>query len=403
VNFRSAGPVAWLIAAALFCSSPAAFAKDKWDDSAKGKSGKQPAAKKADKDDEMPAEKKDAKATEKADAKDVKDDAASKGKIYRFKAQKKGAVAGTQMMTLTVEDPFLNKTENLAVPNNDPASKQYDPLTAVADVVTELKPGDIIEVETEKQKGRTIVTSVSKAEVEPGEELPNGYVFVEQDESEVNGMPSNTVTLKKFGRELKVVVPYKKDDEYKDAKWEPDQKIDYVVRRLQAGTVVEAQFTRRGKGVPMITEIYEYRPPERGKFVGLKKVEFNSWPAAGFELKAADDTTITFTLDGSEVTKNGETLYAPNPQHLAAVKRLKPDTEIEVRYRVDGRTWIMRDVKVLAPPPVAKKSSKTTGKTAGDDKKDDGGKMEEDQEKTKDKPAVVGGGNKDKAGPGKGN
>lgn len=398
MNFRSAGPAAWLLVAALFCLAPAALAKDKLDDDAKGKPGKEPAAKKSDKadDGEMPAEKKDTKATAKTDA---KDDAATKGKIYRFKAHKKAAVGGAQVMTLTAEDPFTGKTENLAVPNNDPAAKQYDPLTAIADVVNELKPGDIVEVETEKQKGRTLVTSVSKAKVEPGEELPNGYVFVESDESETNGMPSITVTLTKFGRELKVGVPFKKDDEYKDAKWEPDTKIDYVVRRLQAGTVVEALFARRGKGVPMITEIYEYRPPEKGKFVGLKKVEFNSWPAAGFELAAADGTTITFTLEGSEVTKNGETLYVPNPQHLSAVKRLKPDTEIEVRYRVDGRTWIMRDVKVLAPPP--KKTGKTSGKTSGDDKTGDDGKMKDDGDEDKSKGKPVAGGDKDRAGPGK--
>jgi hypothetical protein len=339
----------------LMVSPKFAFAKEK-----PGAEKEKPGAEKMEKEDEKRDEKKDAKKKDEKSGAMKDTAAAAKGRMYRFKGEKKMGGAAGQQMSLLVEDPFTGKSETLAVPNNDPTKKEYDPLTAVADVVKKLKPGDIIDVETEKQKGRAVVTAVSKAKVEPGEELPNGYVFVEQDEVEKNGMPSITVTLRKFGREVKVGVPFKKDDEYKDAKWEPDPKIDYVVRRLQSGAVVEA-LVRKGNP-PMLAEIYEYRPPEKGTFVGVKDVEYNNWPAAGFEIKAADGTTITFTLDGTEVTKNGKTIYQPNPQQFAAVKRIKPDSEVEVRYRLEGRMWMLRDIKVVSPPATAKKSGKTAPK-----------------------------------------
>lgn len=313
-------------------------------------------------------ENKEAKKTEENPSA-VKDGAAPAGRIYRFKAEKKTGGAAGQQMSLVVEDPFTGKSESLLVLNNDPSKKEYDPITAVADVVKELKPGDLIEVETEKQKGRTTVARVARADIAPGEESPNGFVFVEQDENDKNGMPSVTVTLRKFGRTVKVGVPFKKEKDNRDAKWEPDPKIDYVVRRLQSGTVVEAM-VRKGNP-PMLTEIYEYRPPEKGTFAGLKEVEFNNWPAAGFEIKATDGTVITFTIEGTELSKNGKTIYQPILQQLAAVKRIRPDTEVEVRYRLDGRAWMMRDIKILSQPAAAKKATKPPAK---------------DEIKTEDKP-----------------
>lgn len=305
-----------------------------------------------------------AAAADKKSKTDAKDATATGGggKIYRLKGEKKAKVAGVEMMTLQVEDVFNGKTETLYVPPNDPASKQYDPKTDIKDLIESLEPGAVIEVETEKDKGRQMATSVRKADAKPGEELPNGFVFVEQKSETKGGVENVAVVLSKFGREVTVAVPLVKDDEYENAKWEPDPKIDSVIRRLQSGTVVEVMIKQQqGKRPPTITEIVEYRPPERGKFVGLKEVELGGFPAAGFEITADDGTAISFVLDGMEQTRNGQTAFMPNPQQLAMVKRIKKDTPVEVRYRLEGRKWMLRDIRPL--PASDKKAAKPAGKT----------------------------------------
>ena len=303
-----------------------------------------------------------------------------KPKVYLFKGEKRVKSAGGEMLTLLVSDAFTGKSETLYVPGNDPASKEYDPKTEIRELVEAgLEPGTPLDVTTEKQKGRLMATSVKKTDIKPGEEAPNGFVFVESREDEKT--KAVAVTLSKFGRELVVGVPMIKQDEYEDAEWQPDPKIDYVVRRLQAGMVVDAVMKKQSNRV-MIAEIYEYRKPERGKFAGLKEVEFNNWPAAGFEIAAEDGTTITFTIDGIEQTRNGKTMFVPNPQQLGMVKRIKKGTDVEVRYRLDGRTWMMRDIKPIAAAKVDRKSEKSSG--AAEKAKDDEMKKDDDTKKGDD-------------------
>jgi hypothetical protein len=300
--------------------------------------------------------------------------AVAKPKTYKFKATKKGSLGGAQAMTLVVQDPFDGRSETLLVQNNSADSKEYDPLTNVADAVKDLKPGTLIDVTTDKLKGRSVVTAVSKTEMKAGEELPDSYVFVESKEEEAKnkgGMGAVTVTLSKYGREVTVGVPMvRSGNDYK-----PDPKVDYVINRAQAGTVVEAKF-KKENGRTVISEVHEYRKPERGTFKEMKETEFGDVKAAGFVIKADDGTDITFTLPGREASKNGQRYSIPDPQALAMVQRLKPDTPVEVRYHTAGRAWMMHGIEVLTDK---NKSSKSAG--------DDEMKMDKAKDKSEsDKP-----------------
>jgi hypothetical protein len=341
--------------------------------------------------DKKPANEKTEK---KSEAKDSPTATTPAPKIYHFKSEKKSAFGGGQAMSLMLEDALTGKVETLFVSNNDPNGKEYDPNTAVASAVKELSPGDLIQIETEKQKGRQVVTSVSKPDVKPGEEEKDGFVFVDQQSDDKGGLENVVVTLSKFGREVKVGVPMTKEKYNKggkggrggDGDWKPDPKIDNVIHKMPSGTVVIATIKQQSNKLPLLTSIYEYRKPERGQYVGPKEVEFNSHKAAGFEIKADDGQTITFTLEGQEVSKNGDTLYMPRQDQLAAVKRLKPGQEIEVHYRLDGRSWMLHDIKILTDKDKAAGAAKS-GKSE-DDKmkdKDDAKKDKKDEEKKDDK------------------
>jgi len=159
------------------------------------------------------------------------------------------------------------------------------------------------------------------------------------------------------------------------SEYKPDPKVDYVINRAQAGEVVEAKF-RKESGRMVISEVHEYKKPERGTFKEMKETEFGDVKAAGFVIKAEDGTDITFTLPGRESTKNGQKFMIPDPQALATVQRLKPDTLVEVRYHTAGRAWVMHGIDVLTDKNKASKS-------AGDDEM----KMDKKDKSESDKPA----------------
>jgi hypothetical protein len=70
----------------------------------------------------------------------------------------------------------------------------------------------------------------------------------------------------------------------------------------------------------------------------------------------------------------------PDAQALALVQRLKPDTQVEVRYHLAGRAWVMHGIDIL--------TDKSKGaKPAGDDEmmKMDKDKSESDKPDSKSK------------------
>jgi hypothetical protein len=163
----------------------------------------------------------------------------------------------------------------------------------------------------------------------------------------------------------------------------PDPKLDYTIGRMQSGMLVEAH-VKNGKP-PMLTEIYELRAPERGKFVGVKETQINDSAAAGFEMKADDGTTITFTLEGRETSRNGKKILEPNAQQLKMIQKLKPETPIEVRYRLMGRAWMLRDLKVLGDTTASASAkggrpAKSSSSSAGSSSSEDPNKMKMDKD-----------------------
>ena len=302
-------------------------------------------------------------------------------KIYLLKTQKKGKLNGAEVMSLVLTDVFSGKTETMFVPNSDPKGREYDPLPDVAAAVESIEEGAAVQVEAAKERGKWMISSLSRADIKPGEELPNTYVYVATDESEDRGGNKTVVvTLTKFGREIKVKVPMWKNDEYKDANWEPDPKIDSELRRLQAGEVVDA-IIKPGRP-PELVEINRFYPPERGKFVGLKETRYDGAVAAAFEMIATDGTTLTITLDGKMQERGPNKVLVPYPKMLSAVKRIKPDTEIIVIYREDGQTMFLRDLRFPKPGDKAASSGGDKNKMKPEEKDNEKDDKTEDKKKS---------------------
>lgn len=371
VNVRPARSVTWLLvmlALAVASRQPASAQDDA-----------QPAAagdKKMDKDGGTDAE--SAGPADKGDAggRGMKDKAGSgkktekapASKTYLYKSQKKTKLAGAEVTSLIVTDVFSGKRETLVVPD-----------AAVAAVLDDLKEGTPITVEAEKKGGKWTVTSLAKADVQAGEEQPNGFVYVAYDESKDRaGNKTATVTLRKFGREVKVGVPMWKNNNYEEPTWEPDPKVDGQLQRLEKGEVVAARI--KSGQPPMLLEVYPYEPPERGKFVKVKESNYNGATAAAFEMVAADGTTITITLPGTEDKFGEQKVLKPDVKTWRAVQKIKADTEIEVLFREEGQTNFLIDIKFLKP-------AASKGAKAEEDKMKPG-------EKQDDSEAGKGGGEK---------
>ena len=344
MNARIAWCSGLIVASALLCASawaePAAGVKAKLEESM------------------SPGDAMDAKDKPGTSAKAAKSTAESR--IFRFKGEKKASLGEAPALALVLEDALTGKSETIYVPNADPA--KYGPVAEVADAMKEIKPGDLVEVRTDRQKGKTIATSLSKAEFVRGEDRPKGYVFVGWDRKKnAKGETEMALRLKKFGREAIVMVPLTLNRDTGD--WNPSRDVEYVLGRVQPGEAVEADI-KPGKP-PVLEKIYEYYRPERGKFVGLGEMDFNGYTALAVEMVGNDGTKLRIRLPGTEQYKNGKRIMMPDPAQVAMIRRIKPDSEIEVFTRTRN-DYVLREISVISPPD--KKAGKEKSESAKSDK-----------------------------------
>jgi hypothetical protein len=342
----------------------------------------------------MPADK-----AAKSDKKAEKKPAAAK--LYRVKSKKEMTLEGKPVTSLSMEDLNSGRTETMYVPapaaapaaepeqkpaptepapepapaeGTDPAAAPAAP-PSTAEFVKNLVAGTAVEVTTQREKGRTLIASISKANLAPGEERPNVYVLVGWDKKKTDdGKAVMGVKLKKFGKETMFMVPLTRDAHTKE--WMAPWGVDDVVNKVSAGASVEAKV--KPGNPPQLLDLVQYRPPERGTFVGLKETEVNGAVAAAFQFTAGDGITLTISLPGVEQSigkgKGGGQNYGkkapappsdeptkilrPDPAMLEAVRRIKPGSEVEVMLQ-PGDSYILREIKVLSKPSAtdSKKSS----------------------------------------------
>jgi hypothetical protein len=190
-------------------------------------------------------------------------------RVFRFKGEKKGSLGEAQATILSLEDMLTGKSENIPVANTDP--KTFGPVAAVADAMKEISAGDLVEVRTERQKGKAVAVSLAKAKLAKGEDRPKGYVYVGWDrKKDKDGKTVMGLKLKKFGREVVVMVPLKLDTN--TGNWNPPGMVDYVLNRVQPGEAVEADI--KPGNPPTLEKLWEYYRPERGKFLGLTEIDY---------------------------------------------------------------------------------------------------------------------------------
>ena len=269
-------------------------------------------------------------------AKSEKDKPAAK--LYRYKGQRVTGKGPSQLTTLLLEDPVSGKSSTAALPKDDPA---------VTEAAKAFEAGAFVEVQTKRAEGRTVVASIAKADLLPGEERAGMYVLVDWDkQKQQDGKPMMGVKLRKFGREFLALVPLTRNKETDD--WAAPWGVEHALDKVERGQVLEVVLLPGNP--PLVKDMMLYRPPEQGTFVEFAQVENEQGQqVAAFKMLQGDGVTVTVTLPGVE-RRQGTTKYLqPDPRMLQAVRQIKPDSIVEITLQ-PGDRYILRDIRVVKAP-----------------------------------------------------
>ena len=249
--------------------------------------------------------------------------------IVRYLRVGKGTAWGRAVMRIHITTISSKpKKMSLVVPNEPVTSKKLSPNKAIAAIVKALDKGDVVKLTVARQRGVTIVKKIEPYKIEPGEDDPSGYIFVEAEEDVVRGKRVLLVTLKKIEKEITVRVATKKDAKGKE-KTDPD--LAAKVAKCKADKVVDVELSG-SKRTRVLVYIGKYIAPVEAVFTKLID-------------KSKDDpnkTAIKATVNGTTKTFFLRTTVSRgkvrvNAKLLAVAKKLKPGDLVEIKYRPHGK------------------------------------------------------------------
>jgi len=286
-------------------------------------------------DEKKPPKRQDRKARRWADA-----------KVFRFVGQRRGSAWSRPVMQVALRPPAGGAQIVAVVPNRDNKGKKYDPVPAIADVVKQLKGGDLVEARTDKFMGKILLRSLRAYEAEEGENEPGTFILGKLEEVVVKGQPYTILWLSKWKITQKVLLPNVRNDE---GKLVPDAAMAEKIRSLGEGAVAEVKVVKAG-GRLTVREIYGYVPAAEGEFVRFVAESGDDGVQAGVVVKIDGEEK---TLPVVRVKRSGK--MVPAPKVVAAARRLKPGRTVTCKMRKDGEATFVTMIKAVRKKPSAGK------------------------------------------------
>jgi len=247
--------------------------------------------------------------------------------IVRYVRAERGTAWGKPVLRVIVSPVKGGSTKALVAPKQDPKSNTFDPDPKVVSVVKVLKKGDLLNVTTGRFKGVILIRRISRFLVQPGEEEPNGFLFVRAEEEDIARETYLVVTLQKFGQETKVVVPNKKNEAGEMA---PDEALAARLTAFKIGEVVEVEAQKKGR-LRTLKSIRKYAPPVVCEFVKLVEETVDEVEHVGIEVKIGGEPQTLFVPNVQRGKRN-----FPDSRLRSAARRLKPGDWIEAKIRTEG-------------------------------------------------------------------
>jgi len=250
--------------------------------------------------------------------------AADEPQVYRYKENKKVRVQGEEHVVLLVEAPRGGHPGRLVVPNEDGKPKK-DLMSAVDG----LSAGSLIQATTQNEKGAPMLQTVASYSTKPGEDTPNGYVFIESKPAK-EGSKDQAVVLSKLGEKTTVAVP-----------GDADASVTDVVQKLKKQDPVWVDLSPGRQ--PTLLAILPYEEPKTGKLLKVAPADVEGHK--GFEAQIDDNGKITHALIPGKMHNK---VWVTDQRVLSSARRLRAGSEIRYRVQeVSGTTWL----REIQPPP----------------------------------------------------
>jgi len=272
-------------------------------------------------------------------AQDVAPGGGSETRVVKFASTKRGSAQGKPAMILCVTSKYGGNPLEIAIPNNDPASQQMDPDTAMMAVIKGAQAGDLLKIRYERKQGRLVLSEVEKYTAKPGEVDPEAYEFVKKTETTMGGQSYQAVVLKKLEKEQTVLVPQRKNEQGVSA---PDAEVVAQVAKLTAGDFADVQ-TTQSDGNTYLRSIHPYQAPKSATFV-----------KSGAAKNAAGAMETTVTLKSGEQTVEVYVPAAPggggaDPVVMSKVRALQANAPVQYKsVESEGKEWLT-DIRANRP------------------------------------------------------
>ena len=257
-----------------------------------------------------------------------KDDAGRFSGIVRYVGAKESrAPTGVPAVRVYFAPLTRGRSISALIANKDAQSKVLDPNPAIFNVVKGLKKGDLVTVTIVSSGGWTTLTKIERYELKPGEDEPNGFLFVRAEEEEIAKETYLVVTLQKFGQETKAVVPSKKNEAGETA---PDEALAAQLTAFKIGDVVEVETQKKGR-LQVLKSICKYTPPVVCEFVKLVEKTVDEVEHVGVEVKIDGEPQTLFVPNMQRGKRS-----VPDPRLRSVARKLKPGDWIEAKIRTEG-------------------------------------------------------------------
>ena len=217
-------------------------------------------------------------------------------------------------MLVSVSDPQKDSELSLLYPGNGSADPK------VVSLLKGLKRGSKIIVSANRFQGKGVLTSIEACEVKEGEDKPGVFIFMgtkTDKEGTVGG-----VTLERFFKTQTLPVRLVKDSTSGTRVRDPD--ICKTLGELKQGDLVYAD-ADNVQGTTVLASIEPYRPPLKGEFVQVVPRKVGQ-PQTTVEIQV-DSKKEVFEVPNKDISG----VKTPDPQILAAIRKLKPGQAVEFR------------------------------------------------------------------------
>lgn len=271
--------------------------------------------------------------------------------VYRFSSSRRMNVQGHDHLVVVAENPKTRHPVRLIIPNTD--AVRYDPNPAMSELVKRLEAGVLITAAVTAEDGVATLNSLSVYTPKPGEDSPNGYVFVSSTPKD--DTHELLVTLSKFGQTEQVRVAPEAEDHGTP---QPDERVAGELHQVKAGDVVWIHL-QPGKA-PALLEIVPWTEPRQGKLLKVVPAQVEDNNGYAVEIEDAGQT-LRCLVPGRMQNKR----WVTDQRLLSDARKLRAKSDVLFRVRQAGSATYLLEINPVPQPTAQAQNSRRTSGNGG--------------------------------------